>query len=244
MCKKFLPGLLIFWMQSLHAQQNFSDSVPGSLAEETKFAKNIYSLQKGNQAAIFNGTIHISYSSEIEGIAYFFSVDWQKGNVLYGDIYYENILMKYDMVKDQLIVKAKESEGQAITLFSPRVKQFSFLDSKFIRVDNATAGSFLQAGFYRQLTHGKVTALARATKTISEKITDNKVARKFEEKIKYYTLKDSRYSLIENKNNLLSILKERKKELQGFIKENKLNFRKDMENAIVSVVEFYNHLKG
>ena len=176
--------------------------------------------------------------------SYFFSVDWQKGNVLYGDIYYENILMKYDMVKDQLIVKAKESEGQPITLFSPRVKQFSFLDSKFIRVDNATAGSFLQAGFYRQLTHGKVTALARATKTISEKITDNKVARKFEEKIKYYTLKDSRYSLIENKNNLLSILKERKKELQGFIKENKLNFRKDMENAIVSVVEFYNHLKG
>lgn len=229
-------------MQSLHAQQNFSDSVSGSLAAETRFAKNSYSLQKGNQAAIYNGTIHISYSSEIEGIAYFYSVEWQKGNVLYDDIYYENILMKYDMVKDQLIVKAKEIEGFPIVLFSPRVKEFSLLGSKFIRVDNTTTGSFLQTGFYQQLTQGKVIALARVTKNISEKIIDNKVDRKFKEKVKYYIFKDNLYYSIDKKNDLLNILKEHKKEVQGFIKENKLNFRKDLENVIISVAEFYNHL--
>ena len=112
------------------------------------------------------------------------------------------------------------------------------LSSQFMEI----ADLIRKASYWASKEGSKTVTREIIKKTISEKIIDNKVARKFKEKVKYYTLKDSQYSLIENKSDLLSILKERKKEVLGFIKENKLNFRKDMENVIISVAEFYNHL--
>jgi hypothetical protein len=242
MPKLFPFWLLLFVFPRLHAQQNFIDSSNNSHPEISQFVKNYYYRQKGNEAAIYNGTLYYANSSEIEGNAYFNSGDWLRGDVDYDGIIYKNIFLKYDIVKDELIVTPNETNGVPICLFGPRVKRFSFSGYTFIRVDNSSTGTNSTAGFYQQLIQGKVSALAKTTKTISEKIVDNKVARKFEQKIKYYALKEGQLFHIENKKDLLRVLEDHKKETQAFIKEKKLNFRDDPEKTIASVVEYYNHL--
>ena len=48
----------------------------------------------------------------------------QKGWVIYDQVLYENIQMKYDLFKDQLMVAPKGLSGIAIGLFSPRISDF------------------------------------------------------------------------------------------------------------------------
>lgn len=233
---------MLFGLQNLHAQQNYPASVPDTFTEATDFAKNIYYRQRGNEAAIYNGALHYAYFSSIEGIAYFYSADWQKGSVVYEGTRYQNILMKYDLVKDQLVVAQSESGGLPISLNSFRVSEFSFLNYQFIRVENENPGQELNSGFYRLLNAGRVTALARTEKTISERIVDNKVVQKFETKTRYYISRGDQYYKIKNKNDLFRILGDHKIELHEFLRENKLNYRKNPEKTLAASVKFYNHL--
>ena len=241
MYRTFLFVFLSFGSNILWSQPSYSDSLAGARTLTTDFAKNIYCRQRGNEASIYSGILHNRYSSDINGIAYYNSEDWQRGEVIYEGVLYKSVLMKYDLVKDQLIVISNDTSGVSIGLFSPRVKQFAFSGSTFIRIDNNNAG-IIQSGFYRQLTIGKVTALARVKKIISEKIIDNRIVRYFEVNIKYYVFKEGKYFYIQNKNDLFNVLKDHKKEVQALMKKNKFNYRKKPEETIVSVVDFYNHL--
>ncbi len=241
MYRILLFGVLTFGSNFLQSQPSNSDSLTDSHTVTTDYAKNIYFLQRGNEAGIYRGILHYRYPPDIDGIAYYKSEDWQSGEVIYEGILYRKVLMKYDLVKDQLIVISNDTSGVSIGLFSPRVKQFAFSGSTFIRLDNNN-DEIMQSGFYRQLTVGKVIALARVKKIISEKIIDNKVARIIEEYTKHYVSKEGKYFYIQNKNDLLNVLKDHKKEVQGFMKKNKFNYRKQPEKTIVSLVDFYNHL--
>jgi len=241
MYRVLLFGLLSIGSNFLQSQPSYTDSLAGSHTVTTDFAKNIYLLQRGNEAALYNGILHYGYSADIVGVAYYKSEEWHRGEVTYEGILYKSVLMKYDLVKDQLIVISNDTSGVSIGLFSPRVNHFAFSGSTFIRLDNNNDG-IMQSGFYRQLSVGNVKALARVKKTISEKIIYNKVVREFEEDTKHYVFKAGKYFFIHNKNDLLNVLKDHKKEVQGFMKKNKFNYRKKPEETIVSVVDFYNHL--
>ena len=241
MYRTFLFVFLSFGSNFLRSQPSYPDSLAGSHTVTIDFAKNIYYRQRGNEASVYSGILHNRYSTDINGIAYYNSEDWRRGEVIYEGMLYKSVLMKYDLVKDQLIVISNDTSGVSIGLFSPRVKQFAFSGSTFIRIDNNNAG-IIQSGFYRQLTVGKVIALARVKKIISDKIIDNRIVRYFEENTKYYVIKEGKYFYIQNKNDLFNVLKDHKKEVQGFMKKNKFNYRKKSEETIVAVVDFYNHL--
>lgn len=235
MTKTFLPALLIVAVCT-HAQQSSEDSLLTS--GFTSYVNNIYNAQRENELPIYNGTFHYPYPSSIEGIAYFDSNDWQRGTVVYDGILYTDILMKYNMVADQLVVTNSETGSAFISLFNPRVKEFAFSGFKFILMD--TVNTSLPGGFYQVLAEGKVTLLAKKTKTIWEQIVDNAIYRKFDPHTKYYILKDGEYHYVKNKNTLLALLKEKRSAVQGFLSQKSLNYRRETEKTIVSAVEFYN----
>src|SRR5258706_2988946 len=220
-----LLSLFLFIVYNLNGQQYSTDSVitAGSL----EYAQHIYYLQRGEESAIYNGINHEGYSSSIEGHAYFQSSDWQKGSVVYDHVLYENIVMKYDLLKDQLIVSSKDRGGLSIGLFSPRVGEFSFSTFHFIRIDTPGEKSFLSPGFYQQLVQGKLTVLVKRTKGISEKISGTTLTQKFEETAKYYLLKDGISYPVKNKKDILTAVKDLKKEVQQFLSGKKLKYRKN-----------------
>jgi hypothetical protein len=128
-----------------------------------------------------------------------------------------------------------------IALYSPRISRFSFSGYTFVWINRQTDVS-LPEGFYRQLVTGKVTVMSRTNKIISERIVDNMIARKFEEKTLYYIFRDGKYFQIGNQKHLVQVLKDRKKEVKRFIKDKKMIYHDNPEEMIVSVVSFYNQL--
>jgi len=54
----------------------------------------------------------------------------------------------------------------------------------------------------------------------------------------YYLLKNSIYQPIKSKNDLLKLLRRTDDKNQEYIKANKLNFGKDFEHSVLSIVRF------
>jgi hypothetical protein len=216
----------------VYAQQTYSDS-----SASAELVKQMYAVQRGKELPLYNGIQYSPYNVTIEGIPFFRTTEWQKGSVLYEGIRYDNISMKYELVRDQLIITPDETGGMQIALFSPRVKEFSFSGDKFVRLDNVPS---LDRGFYQQLAGGKVTAFARKTRLIDEKAEITGMYRKFVDKTRYYILKNDKYYLIKNKSDLLSVLKEHKDGIQQLLATKDLNYRRNQEETITAAVEFYN----
>ncbi|MEO8404482.1 MAG: hypothetical protein ABI480_07810 [Chitinophagaceae bacterium] len=182
------------------------------------------------------------YSSLIEGNAFYKINTWEKGTILFDDVVYNDIWMKYETVADQLIVTADTSTGIFISLFRQRVKEFSYAGMQFIRLEKQTDRNVPEIGYYQILAKGKLTAYERNVKTLKEIIDGTTLIRRFEEKIKYHVEKDGKFYSIDNKNDLLSLCKDHKKEVQQFISANKIKFHKNLEPAIATVTAFYNRL--
>ncbi len=216
MLKKVLAVPLFLLMQSSFAQQYFNDSAIVSGAAE--YAKLYYNQKRGNEAAIYNGVLHHGYPSFIEGIAYFLADNWENGKVIYDNIFYEDILMKYDLLTDQVVVVSKEKASVPLSLYSPRVKEFSFAGLKFVYNTEVSGLASLKDGFYQELVKGRASAFCRSEKIIWERISVDKLIRSFEEKKRYYIVKDNRSHLITKKKDLLNVLKDQKKIVQDVLK--------------------------
>jgi hypothetical protein len=243
MQKNFLIAIFILLAQNLWSQQYYNDSALVSGASD--HVKRSYIEKRGNLLAIFNGKLHNSYLSTIEGTAYFLSDSFQTGTLVYENIFYENIVMNYDLVLDQLIVAENRSTGIPISLFSPRVKEFSYSGLIFFYLnDTDPLAAHLPMGFYQQLASGKARAISRSTKMIIETPGDNTVLRRFEQTKRYYIIKEGQLYHIKKKKDLLNTLKDQRKGIQEFMRNQKLNFKKKKEKTITAVTEFYNKTGG
>jgi len=230
-------ALLMLTTFGVEAQENFADS---ALLTKLHDTRKVYDKERGNQLAIYNGIQHYPYSPSIEGIAYFQADEWKKGSVVFSDISYEDIFMKYDLVTDQLIVTPNYDGGLFMALFSPRVKEFSFGGNRFVRLTRESTNGELADGFYQVLSSGKVTAIARTQKIIEEKVDITGISRWFEMKTRYYILKDGKYKPIRNKNDLTNSLKEHRREVNQALSNLKLKFRKNAEQNIIAATDAYN----
>lgn len=199
-----------------------------------------YLEAKGQNLSIYNGIQHTGYLPSIKGSAYFKSDAWQKGAVTYDGILYKDALLKYDMVKDELIVQHPGS-FLGVTLFSPRVDQFCFLNSQFIYIDKTAAS--IPEGFYEQLVRGDVNLLVKRKEIIEEKIIFSELNREFLRQDQYYVQKDGKYYAIKNEKALLNLLDEKKQEIQKYLKKNKIKFKRNPEHTLLTIAEQFNQAK-
>jgi hypothetical protein len=234
-----LLGLAIFCNSySLMSQQISSEVLADSAMLQVK---RLYNSSRGNDAAIYNGINYYFYPGNIEGSPYLRAPAWQRGRVIYENILYEDILMRYDQVRDQLLVTPDETRPYQIGLFSPRVKEFSYAGMKFVWMDPETASSLhLKEGFYLVLGEGKAAGYARVRKQIDEKVELTGVYRKFLETTQYYIIRDGDTKLIKNKGHLLDALKEKRNEIQRLLGKGNANFKQNTEGSIIAALKLFN----
>jgi hypothetical protein len=54
--------------------------------------------------------------------------------------------------------------------------------------------------------------------------------------------KNNTYYPISSQGSLLSVFKDKKKELQQYIRSNEIKYRKEPEDAMVKIATYYDHL--
>jgi len=227
--------LLVFCIYDLHAQPG--DSLRSQLAafEAIKY----YHSSMGINAAIYTGKEHSGYPEFYEGTAYYKEPAWQKGEIMYDGIHYPEVFLKYDMVKDEVIVRSADSIT-AIVLVPQRVSWFRYEEGKFIYIPKTDEFSLF--GFYHELQAGKITLLARRKKIIDEIVTAAAVVHKFVEKKGYYVRKAAMVYPLKNEQAFYEAVGEKKNELKQYLKSKSLKYGKDPEAAMNAMIQYYNLL--
>lgn len=188
---------------------------------------------------IYNGRLFYSYASNIEGHAFFVSKDWHNGSVLYDGVWYQDLIIMYDLLKDVVIVK--HPNGVPISLYSERVQQFKIAGANFVRL-GVDKDKVIKPGFYQVMTDGDVTLYARRSKLLEERIVSNEIERKFVDNNHFYAYTNNTYYWLKKPKSLLSILDEKKQKVTQYMSGQKVSYKKEAERAMLMIAEYNNQL--
>lgn len=231
----------VFFTGKLFAQTTMSDSANLQIAS-ANFYKAI-----GQESRLYNGHEYQPYDLRIKNNALFpyDAKTWATGEVDYDNVLYRGVPMMYDIYKDALVVELY-NHFSMYTLLSERVHDFSFSGRHFIRInaDEITNNKAeLTTGFYDQLYAGKLEVLAKRRKTIQN--SSNAVAAPetfFSETNDYYLKKGNTYYKIGSKGSILKLLKDKKGDLQKYLRQNNISYIDNPEFAMVKIASYYDQI--
>lgn len=226
------------YAQALQSDSTYSQNV---------IAQTINDFNKAidQQSRLYNGHEYQGYDRVIKGNA-LFPLDaqtWEAGEVNYDGITYAHIPMMYDIYKDVVVVLLYNKFSQ-YTLLKERVHDFTLSGHHFVRVEtDSLSNPGISTGFYDQLyDDGKVGVLAKRVKTIQTSTVLTTLETYFVEKHDYYLKKGNTYYSISNQRSFLNALKDKKKLLQQYIRDNNIRFKDDPEAVMPRLAAYYSHL--
>ena len=229
----FPPGLL--------AQPAQKDSLITNLAYNNALRQ--YHEFLTPEPGLYRGFRYVEYGYQLaEGHPYFGDGDMHKGVIWYNGILYENMLISYDMVKDQVVINSP-FESYRMFLISNQVDSFTIGDHSFVRLRDSLNPTAPRIGFYEQLSKGRVSLLKKDIKYVREEIQTMEVRRFIDSAESYYVKKNDTYYFVGNRKTMLRAFKDRSKDLIKFIRQNKLSVRHDLENTLIKVSAWYNDLQ-
>lgn len=169
--------------------------------------------------------------------------DWAKGSVTSGQAVLKNQMLKYDQVKNRLLVKGEDGS----------IKTFKTVFNSFTIADNSNDRVFLSGfikglyndnfTFFEVLANGKVKFLKRDIKIISvNKEYSGKAVKNITSEVKYFICLPNKppLNIKLGQKPILTELADQELELTSYIKANKLDLKK--EDDIAKLVIHYNTL--
>jgi hypothetical protein len=191
-----------------------------------------------NRAFIYTGKTSLPYSVHIAGHPY---LRFTKGVLWYDGVAYSQTYVRVDSYRDDLVVLTPDGSAEII-LQPHRVDSVCFDGCHvfYFRPDGRMGCP--SGGYYYRLYEGESTVLERRTYSLYETRKGEEVTAWFGLSTKYYIRKDEAYYPVRSKGSVLKALGAYKKELNSYAREQKLNFRRNTGEAIVSIVKEYERL--
>ena len=201
----------------------------------------VYQRRIDDQSALYNGSVYAPYEWAWKGGTPYFIDTLTAGSVVYDGMVYDSLKVLYEDLRQFFIVK---NEALMLQLVKERVSSFVVDGHHFIRLkaDNHNPG-LPRTGFYEILYSGQTELLKETVKSKREEpsIVEG-ILHYVDEKDNYYIRKKGNYVRVNSKRELLDALDDRRKEVQRFLKKNKLNMRKGRETALIQAIQYYDKL--
>ena len=193
-----------------------------------------YLQEVGDYAFIFNGRIEPVYSSyTYENLPYYINSDFTEASVVYKNIYYPNQKARLDLFKEQLIILPTEKRF-GIVLNSQNVNKVFIHGRTFIFLNTAKDNG-MKKGFYIQLLEeNKIQLICKENFNIRQKL----ITYVFDRKVTFFLRYNGRYYTVKNKGSFSKIFPQYKKQINQYVKDNKLNFRQNTEASLTSLAVY------
>ena len=227
--KRLLYGLCLIIPGLSYSQTDSVGMVPSIDAQKN-------SIEQASN--ILNGRHHIAYPASIAGSGYFIN-DWVSGTVVYEDILYTGVKLKYDQYKDELVLL--HPNGLPVILFTPRVSSFSLMNREFVNLEYGqlpVKGS--EKGYYEILVKGNISLLAKRRKQIDELVQTTGVNKTFLAKSDYVAIKQGQLYKIRKESNLLDLAPEKKQGAKNILRQNEINYNNNPESALLTIAQYFN----
>jgi hypothetical protein len=239
-----LPALyllaVLLYTSPASAQSRQEDSIfyQSALIHTT----SLYFDQVGDQSRLFNGSLYPGIDLTFQtGSPYFLTDKASKGSVVYDNIPYPNLSIFYEDYRQYLVVM---DQAYQLKLVNERVSSFTIAGHHLIYLflDSLNNG-IPSAGFYEVLYPGRSKLLKYTSKKIREIISVSEGLRRYmDETNEYYIWRFNSYIPVNTKRELLNYMYDHKKDIQKFIRKNKLDYRNDTDNTLIQVAAYFDKI--
>jgi len=226
----------------LPAQHLAADTADNAIT--IRNAVNAYHQYVFPETNLYNGSEYVDYAYTIhEGIPFFETSRFSLGTVEYDNMVYRQVPLLFDEVKEAVIIQDVSGRNK-IQLNTEKVTGFSLLNHQFVKLLPDSSGKlYMRPGFYDVLYRGNIRVYKKQTKTVQESITMTEgLKRRIDEQNVFFIKKGSTFYNVRNKRDVLNITKDRKKEIQQYIKRNRLNVRREKDKALPQIAAYYDQL--
>jgi len=229
LCLCILPGIII------SAQPATTDSS----TENNQKTIDLFYRSVNENAHLYNGREYIMYDPRVKGNPYFNALDLQAGSLFYDGTLYQNVPMLYEIMGEQVVIR-QYNQGVLITLVNEKIDYFNLFNHTFIHITPDSSNTVISNGFYDRLYNGNTVVFAKRQKIITE--DPNTFERSFTEKDRYFIYKSGEYHSVSDRGDILNVFKDKKKDIAKYLRQNKINFKKAPEYAMVKMAEYYDQL--
>lgn len=242
-----LLGLLSIGLsivQTAFGQQSNTNVI--ATPDTGNYMRRVFEFNLAEQSRLYNGTEYQFYNPNIEGSAYMNDAKFfDKGSVVYDGVQFDDVPLMYDLHTDQVISLLYDQYNK-FRLVEDKVGQFDLYNHHFIRIsiDSADRSVPLRTGFYDEIYAGKISLVVKRTKELKETSGARDLKKYFLAKNTYFLKKEGQYMNVNSERSFINALGDKKKELQRLMKENKLNYRKNPEHAMVMLATYYDRLSN
>ncbi|MBS1600281.1 MAG: hypothetical protein JST75_18785 [Bacteroidetes bacterium] len=236
----YLTLVTLSFSSILSAQNKQNDT--SFITSSVNHAIDIYHQVIQKSAGLYNGSEYEEYTYNFqEGSPYFKTKDSVSGSIVYDGVLYENIWMKYNELKDIVVIWYN---NDAVQLSNEKISRFTIDGHSFIwSQKNNMMKKNINTGFYEELYAGKTMALKKTIKSIQQKTDVSEgVSRFIDQKTYFYLKTTDGFVQVNNKSDLTDALKNHKTEIKDFISSKNLNFKQDTEGFIAQVAAYYDTL--
>jgi hypothetical protein len=182
---------------------------------------------------------------DVSGSTYF-NDSFLKGKVRLTDKKeYDNLLLKYDQVKEQLLFK-NNKDDEFPSEFTIPVTDFKLVlpDGNEVTFENINPTDDSKGGLYQVIFKGKVALYKRTKKNIVQNASYNTANTEKRVTISTtYLIRTEESKLLNvrpDKKAFLNVLSDKSKEIEQFIISEKINFKRDQD--LEKLMNYYNSL--
>lgn len=216
------------------------------LASAVAAAEQPYAAALTLPSRLYNGPEYVDYSKPYHlkiGHQFFGAPTPQPGTVYYNGRPYTNLLLAYDVVRDQVVLSPPRSP-LSFRLVNDNVRSFSVNNHQFVRLvaDSANRRA-IATGYYEVLLDAPVRVLARRSKRMQEHVEQRNIDVEFVPQDGLFLQKAGNYYPAGRKSAVLRVFADRAKEMQDYAKTQKLSFKKAaFEASVVQLARYYSGL--
>jgi hypothetical protein len=202
-----------------------------------------YLAAAGACSPVYTGKIPLPYPSHFTDYPYLRTPEFTEATLSYDGTVYPGVRMRLDVYHGRLLASPPGKSYEVI--LPPERVDFAKLHGChvfYFRPDGLKGAP--SAGYCLLLHEGDCRVISRPGCSMHEMSKDGVETGWFRFSTKYYILKDSVYYAVKSKGSLLKIFPSHRKELSRYIREQRLNFRRNTEEAIVATVKQYERLNA
>lgn len=219
------------------AQRAATDSSLVASAVQVLTAR--YTRALGINPRLYNGPEYVSYvRRDTQGYRFFGPDSVQAATVGYAGYTYAGVPLRYDLVRQQLVLDSPVGALQ-MRLLNEQVAFFTLGGHRFIRLVEADSSAGVSTGYYDLLVDGPVQLLAARRKSLQERSTPTGILSEISASESYYVHQGRRYYPVGTASSVLRLFPAQKAALRQFSKANKLKFgQKTRESALVALLRY------
>jgi hypothetical protein len=209
---------VIFILSSFFCK-GFSSGLP-DLADFLPVQHYGMDTTKENQI-LYNGKIWRNLYVQVRENQFLFSSDFLTGSVTIRGTVFDNVSLKYDIFKDELLTPA--DPGGILQINKERVDSFSLpyenTRYSFVSLPDSANGT---RGYFNLIYKGQISFYRKYIKKIDKLSVDGQSDR-FYQFYRLYLWKDNELFPVTGKNDLLDIFKEQKALIKAYLKKSGLD---------------------